>query len=125
MPKRISWAEIKEDKTCIFPLLTDFKKPYGQRELNEWWNKQPFKLQIHGDFGNCELCWKKSDKTLIKNLQRGTRTVKWWQKMEMKYSNTAFRGKKSIDDFVKMSKLPYTHEFNFPNQEEDGCICSF
>jgi 3'-phosphoadenosine 5'-phosphosulfate sulfotransferase (PAPS reductase)/FAD synthetase len=125
MPKRITFAEIKEDKNRIFPLLTDFENVIGNIELNRWWNKQPFKLQIHGDLGNCELCWKKSDKTLLKNIRHGTRSIKWWQKMEEKYGNTAFRSRKSINDLVKMAQLPYTHEFNFPEQEEDSCVCNF
>ena len=24
-------------------------------ELNRWWDEQPFKLDIHGKLGNCEL----------------------------------------------------------------------
>jgi 3'-phosphoadenosine 5'-phosphosulfate sulfotransferase (PAPS reductase)/FAD synthetase len=123
MPKRITWAEIKEDKTRIFPLLTDFEIPYGQRELNKWWSEQPFQLGIHGKFGNCELCWKKSDANLIDNIRFGVRSVEWWQKMEAKYGNTSFRGNKSIDDLVAMSKLPFTPEFEF--KDEDGCVCGF
>ena len=126
MPKRITLAEAKIDTTRIFPLLTDFDVIIGNLELNKWWDNQPFKLEIHGKYGNCELCWKKSDNHLVDNLRFGTRSVEWWQKMEKQYGNTAFRGRKSIDDLVKMSKLPFTHEFNFPEQEEDdNCVCSF
>lgn len=123
MPKRISWAEIKEDKTRIFPLLTDFEIPYGQRELNKWWSEQPFQLGIHGKFGNCELCWKKSDANLVDNIRFGVRSVEWWEKMEAKYGNTSFRSGKSIDDLVAMSKLPFTPEIKFT--DEDGCVCNF
>lgn len=124
MPKRISLAEIKEDKKRIFPLLTDFEEPIGQIQLNKWWDKQPFKLEIHGKYGNCELCWKKSDKTLIENIKFGTRSIDWWRKMEQKYGNTSFRGNKSIDDLVKLAQLPTTMEIDF-TQEDDACVCSF
>lgn len=122
MPKRISWAEIKEDKTRIFPLLTDFERPYGQRELNEWWVKQLFQLGIHGKFGNCELCWKKSTPNLVDNIRFGVRSVEWWRNMEAKYGNTSFRNNKSIDDLVALSKLPYTIKMNF---DDDKCVCNF
>ena len=124
MPKRITFAEAKEDKTRIFPLLTDFEMPIGNLDLNRWWNLQPFKLGIHGKYGNCELCWKKSIPNLVENLRFGTRSVEWWQKMEEEYGNTAFRERKSIDDLVRMSKQPFTPEIDF-NTEKDGCICSF
>src|SRR5690625_4773363 len=74
MPRRITFAEAKIDKTRIFPLLTDFYVPIDNLELNRWWNKQPFKLGIHGKLGHCELCWKKSDKTLVDNIRYGTRS---------------------------------------------------
>lgn len=125
MPKRITFAEAKEDESRIFPLLTDFKTVIGNSELNQWWDKQAFKLSIHGNLGNCELCWKKGDDALLQNLRYGTRSVEWWRKMEAKYGNTSFRGNKSIDDLVKMAELPYTHEFNFPVEENDSCVCSF
>jgi 3'-phosphoadenosine 5'-phosphosulfate sulfotransferase (PAPS reductase)/FAD synthetase len=123
MPKRISWAEIKEDKKRIYPLLTDFNEPIGQLELNSFWAKENFKLNLHGKFGNCELCWKKSDHTIIENIRHGTRFVKWYEEQENLYQNTSFRGKKSINYFVEQSKQPYTHEINF--ETEDKCICNF
>ncbi|MDY3516113.1 phosphoadenosine phosphosulfate reductase [Riemerella anatipestifer] len=122
MPKRISWAEIKTDRTRIFPLLTDFQFPIGQMELNKFWDSQPFKLEIHNKFGNCELCWKKSETNLIDVIRNGTRFIDWYRKMEGKYGNTSFRGHKSIDDLVELSKLPFTGELNF---EENKCVCNF
>lgn len=126
MPRRISWAEIKEDKNRIFPLITDFDYPNGQRDLNKWWAKESFKLTIHGKLGNCEDCWKKSDANLIDNIRYGTRFIDWNRRMEQEYGNTSFRGNKSIDDLVKMAEMPYTHEFDFEEkQEDDNCVCSF
>lgn len=124
MPKRITFAEIKEDKKRIFPLLTDFESPVGQLYLNDWWDKQPFKLGIHGKFGNCELCWKKSDANLIDVIRNGTRFIDWYKEHEEKYGNTSFRGRKSIMDLVKLAEQPFTPEIDF-NQENDNCVCSF
>ena len=124
MPKRISWPEIKEDKTRLFPLLTDFEQPISQSDLNKWWAKQPFKLEIHGKFGNCELCWKKSDNNLIDSIRYGASSIEWWQKMEKQYNNTSFRGQKSINDLVKLASQPFTPEINF-GQENYNCVCSF
>lgn len=124
MPRRITFAEAKIDKTRIFPLLTDFYVPIDNLELNRWWNKQPFKLGIHGKLGNCELCWKKSKNTLIDNIRYGTRTIEWWQNMENQYNNTAYRGRLSINDLVKLAEQPFTPEIQFPI-EDDSCVCSF
>jgi cellobiose-specific phosphotransferase system component IIB len=124
MPKRITFAEIKEDKKRIFPLLTDFESPIGQHELNKWWDEQPFKLGIHGKFGNCELCWKKSDSNLVDVIRYGTRFIEWWDNHEKQYGNTSFRGKKSINDLVKMASSNFTPEINF-GYDDYNCVCNF
>jgi Phosphoadenosine phosphosulfate reductase family len=126
MPKRINLAEIKLDKKRIFPLLTDFNTPISQIDLNKWWDKQKFKLSIHNKFGNCELCWKKSNNNLIENIRYGTRFIEWYKEQEKNYGNTSFRGKKSINYFVKISKMAYTPELNFNNDNDnDNCVCNF
>ena len=122
MPKRISWPEIKAEDKRIYPLLTDFEKPIGQRELTEWWQTQPFELGIHSKLGNCELCWKKSDRNIVETIQYGTRFVDWWAKHEQTYGHTSFRGNKSIHDYVKMAQQGKPMEFDF-DQEDFNCMC--
>lgn len=125
MPKRITFTEIKEQKQKIFPLLTDFKTPVSQLDLNKYWKQQPFKLELHGKYGNCELCWKKSDNNLIENIIFGTRFIDWFKNEELKYNSISFRGYKSIDDLVKLSKLPRTLEMELYTEDDFSCICSF
>jgi len=123
MPKRITWAEIKEDEKRIFPLLTDFERPIGLPELQKFWDAQPFKLRINSKMGNCELCWKKSDRNLVQVIRYGTRFVDWFAEMEKKYNNTAFRNNKSIHEYVDMAKQGFEPEIDF-GQEDYNCVCS-
>jgi len=125
MPKRISWAEIKEQKQKIFPLLTDFETPISQLDLNKLWKKEKFKLELHGKFGNCELCWKKSDNNLIENIIFGTRFIDWFKNEEEKYNSVSFRGHKSITDLVKLSELPRTIKLELETEDDFNCVCSF
>lgn len=125
MPKRISWAEIKEQKQKIFPLLTDFETPISQLDLNKLWKKEKFKLELHGKFGNCELCWKKSDNNLIENIIFGTRFIDWFKNEEEKYNSVSFRGHKSIKDLVKLSELPRTIKLELETEDDFNCVCSF
>lgn len=123
MPKRISFAEINADKKRIFPLLTDFSPIIGKRLLAEFWAKQPFKLQIDSSLGNCELCWKKGDKSLVESIKAGSRFIDWHIQNEEKYGNTSFRGNRSIKDLMKLAQTNATIEMDF--NHEDGCVCSF
>ncbi|WP_130736895.1 phosphoadenosine phosphosulfate reductase [Flavobacterium sp. J27] len=124
MPKRITLAELKEDKNRIAPNITDFETPIGQNELNLFFEQEPFKLHLHSSLGNCELCWKKSDKTLIESIQYGTRFIDWHRDEETKYGNRFFRENKSIDDLVALAEsgiqLNLLNEFN-----GDRCVCNF
>ena len=124
MPRRISWAEIREDETRIYPLITDFQNPISQFDLNVWWDKQPFKLGIHGKFGNCELCWKKSDNNLSDNIRFGSRFITYQKQLEIQYNSTSFRNHKSIDDLVKLAQQPFTQEIEFES-EYFKCVCNF
>lgn len=125
MPRRITWMEIQmQEGVRIYPLITDFQNPISQFDLNIWWDKQPFQLEIHGKYGNCDLCWKKSEVNLLANIRYGTPHIDWWRKMEKKYGNTSFRKHLSIDDLVRMAAEPFTHELDF-EEEDFKCVCNF
>lgn len=123
MPKRITLAELKADKSRIAPLLTDFDTPISQLHLNVFFDKEPFKLQIHSKLGNCELCWKKSDKNLIESIQYGTRFIDWHRNQELKYGDMFFRNNLSIDDLVKMAESGT--QLSMFEDAGDKCVCNF
>jgi len=123
MPKRVTLYELKEDKKRIATLLTDFEQPIGQRELNIFFENEPFKLEIHSKLGNCELCWKKSEKNLIESIQFGTRFIDWHKQHEEKYGNMFFRNNLSITDLVKMAESGT--QTNIFDDVDDSCVCSF
>jgi len=123
MPKRITLVELKHDKKRIAPLLTDFETPITQGDLNIYFDKEPFKLEIHSKLTNCELCWKKSTNNLIDCIQYGTRFIEWHQKEEQLYGNMFFRDNLSINDIVKLAESgTQTKLFD---DVGDGCICNF
>ena len=128
MPKRITFAEIKEDKKRIYPLITDFDYPIGYNELTSFFEKELFQLMISSKLGNCELCWKKGDKTLYENINYSSRTIDWWRKMENETGTTSFRDNRSIDDLIREAKeqLIQTNPFDeFKEDDEDRCVCAF
>jgi hypothetical protein len=124
MPKRITFAELREDKKRIAPLLIDFNQPISQLDLNVFFDSEPFKLQIHSKLGNCELCWKKSDKNLIESIQYGTRFIDWHKNQEEKYGNMFFRNNLSIEDLVRMAESGTQLEM-FDDSGGDKCVCNF
>lgn len=124
MPKRITLLELSMDSKKICPLLTDFTQPLGNLDLNDFFSKQPFKLELHSKYGNCELCWKKDTKLLLESIQLSTKFVSWHQQKEKEYGNMFFRNNKSIDYLVQLSKNN-TQAVLFDDEAFDGCVCEF
>lgn len=45
-------------RRIVYPLIEWL--PTTKPEVNDWWRRQPFRLQLKGYQGNCKWCWKKS-----------------------------------------------------------------
>lgn len=45
-----------------FPMIDWF--PMTKEDVNDFWEEQPFNLELEAHMGNCATCWKKSDKKL-------------------------------------------------------------
>jgi len=46
----------------VFPMCDWF--PMTKEDVNDFWEDQPFNLELEAHMGNCATCWKKSDKKL-------------------------------------------------------------
>lgn len=106
----------------IYPLITMI--PSMKSDINKFWSKQSFDLGIKSYEGNCDLCWKKSEKKLLTLLREKPELADWWIKMEDEYENFIpgfrkgngnqkipvrfFRDNKSIKELIAKSKLPFS-----------------
>lgn len=103
-----------------YPLISSKHWEYVEMtkpEVIDWWKQQHFDLDIHDDEGNCDNCWKKNTRLLIRNYVRNPDSFNWWSKMENKYGEfnprqthlkppfNFYRGNKSTQDIAAMSKL--------------------
>jgi hypothetical protein len=134
---RINWEAAKKNK-WIYPLATDY--PIGKQFIREWWDKQDFDLGLMDYQGNCDFCWKKSDRKLITMIRDGF-DISWWVRQEIKYGNgeyTFFRNNKSATDLIELSEdkliksVKDEHEINkkqcslFSSLDIEGkCFCNF
>lgn len=96
----------------IYPLVTDC--PMTKPQINKWWSRQPFRLQLKGYEGNCKWCWKKS---MRKHLTLINEHPDWYdfpERMENKYGlagynvdgtkRVFFRNNQSTKDLRLMAK---------------------
>lgn len=77
-----NWEKLR----IIYPLI-QFQLMTKQR-INEFWEKQPFRLNLKGYEGNCSWCWKKSLRKHLTLISENPDLYNFPEKMEEKYSYT-------------------------------------
>lgn len=88
-PSRLDWNKKKREKILYFAELFHVVKS----DVNLFWSKQPFDLELKSFEGNCDLCYKKSKRKLLTILKQHPEFANWWKEMEDKYSEFDPRGK--------------------------------
>lgn len=138
----------KEHKkyNLIYPLISDFL--ITKEDVNAFWERMPFRLELKSYEGNCDYCFKKSDRKLftLRSEEEEGHRLSWWANMEHTYGNfvpktrshsnppyTFFRLNKSSKDierlaleggFKKAEDDRYRVDFTYIDQELDisnGC----
>ena len=118
---RLEWKKAKKER-LIYPLATIHR--VFTSDINLFWSKMPFDLELKSYEGNCDLCWKKSERKLLTLLFENPQIGDWWQKMEQQFETFVpdsrkhnleikppfrfYRGNKSIADLLAKSKTPFT-----------------
>jgi hypothetical protein len=78
---RISPNHKKE--RIIYPLISMF--PTKREDVNAFWLKQKFTLNLKSYQGNCDCCYKKSLRKLLTIAHETPELFEWWANMEEKY----------------------------------------
>lgn len=133
---RINRAEALA-RDWIYPLTDDVRA--SRRSINDWWAVQPFTLELDEDQGNCDRCWKKSDRKLVKLIRQEPERLDWWELMETKYGRVRterrpeavadavfYRGGRSAKDMRRLAERVGSGLFDEArlNETETPCLCS-
>jgi len=110
----------------IYPLISNI--PTKKNGINKFWRDMPFDLNLKTYEGNCDICFKKSDRKIMTLLKENPYLSEWWLQMEEKYNTyipigrqketlkppiNFFRQNRSLKVLIEMSKL----EFNLAKDE--------
>jgi 3'-phosphoadenosine 5'-phosphosulfate sulfotransferase (PAPS reductase)/FAD synthetase len=78
--KQIERNEKGADRfTAIMPLA---KAKVREADVLAWWAQQPFNLQLRGYEGNCDLCFLKAERTLLRLVRDNPGMSDWWAEQE-------------------------------------------
>lgn len=108
-------SEKAAENRLFYPLVSMW--PTTKADVNSFWSRMPFDLKLKPYEGNCDLCFKKSDRKLIQILQDDPSRADWWNEMELKYGgfvpesqvnrperSTFYRGHRTAADLLKKAK---------------------
>lgn len=77
----------------LYPLIDMF--PMDKQDINDWWEEQPFTLNLLEHQGNCKWCWKKSDAKLLRLIAETPEIFDFPRRMEQEhgFSGAPYYGK--------------------------------
>lgn len=91
------------EKGIIYPLISRF--PHTKPKVNEFWARQPFRLNLKGYQGNCKWCWKKSLRKHLTIINETPEAYDFPERMEREHSTAGgnqphkfFRGNRTVAD---------------------------
>jgi 3'-phosphoadenosine 5'-phosphosulfate sulfotransferase (PAPS reductase)/FAD synthetase len=101
-PKRFNTPDkIESAKNKNHTYFFVHEQPTNKLQVNSWWAKQSFNLNLKDHEGNCDLCYKKSENKLMAIVGCCPDKAKWWEEMENKYKNF------SPESRLENAKPPY------------------
>jgi hypothetical protein len=93
-------------RRLIYPLVTDI--PTTKKQVNSWWERQSFRLQLKGYEGNCAWCWKKTFRKHMALLTDDSTLYDFPERMEREHGMVGPEFKKRAignnpieDDYVR------------------------
>lgn len=122
-------------KKFIYPLITDYR--VSSLFIRKFWENQCFDLDLKDYEGNCDMCWKKSQRKLLTLIVENPKLLDWWNEQEIKDNEyTFFRNNQSALDLIEESKRPFrkaidslelhnmnNYMFDSYLDQEESCFC--
>lgn len=116
-------TNVDKYETPHFPLVTD---KVTKRDVDSFWDRQPFRLEIPNYMGNCKFCFLKRYWKRIRVAQEDPSAIEWAARQEEVFKNKCsgagafFRDNQSYAGVIADSKHP---EFDL-GDEDVPCSCS-
>lgn len=115
-------------RKIIYPLV---KWGIRKEDVRAFWDQQPFDLKLPEHLGNCTWCWKKSMRKHLTLARDYPEIFEFPRRMEQLYPHAGpgktgepkrfFRGKRTTDDLIAMSREPFDKFVDPTFDLNDGC----
>lgn len=99
----------------VYPMVKPF--PHRKIDVNEFWSRHPWRLDLKGYQGNCRWCWKKSLRKHLTIMAETPDAYDFPERMEAAYPKTGanprgeekyfFRGRLRVADIRRLASEPF------------------
>lgn len=113
------------EKRLIYPMIAPW--PHRKADVNAFWDRQLFRLELKGYQGNCKWCWKKSLRKHLTIMAETPEAFDFPERMEALYPMTGanprnevkrfFRQRLTVADIRRLAA-----EGNFEPAEDDARV---
>jgi len=117
-------ANIDRYEMPQFPLCDDGTT---KCDVDSFWDKHDFKLNIPNHMGNCDLCFLKAKRKLVLAAKMDNKAAEWWRLWEEKFASKTygdgafFNKSRSYASIIEEAKMPEL----FDEIDEDvACSCA-
>ena len=126
------WAKRMNDPDTLLPLVM---ARVSKKDVQEFWAKQNFRLDIPSWKGNCDLCFLKGKTNLVHTLRNEPELADWWLAQEAKGREwskdrlekpeiAAFSKRHSFDELLVESRQPQMFDVvNLEDEPAPDCWC--
>ena len=118
------WKKPVKGERLLFPL---YEARINRDHVMQFWNEQSFDLQLQPHEGNCDGCFLKGKRTLIRTFEDNPNLADWWTEQEDKLGAT-FRNDVHSYRELKMiatgQQLPGEFDFGPVDHSVDGRGCA-
>lgn len=112
---RMSFSALEQGQ-LTYPLIKWTQTT--KAEVRHWWKEQSFDLEIDEHEGNCQACWKKSDRKLFTIARHNPERFEAFDRLEEKYKDLVidgqnrvggvfFRKYRNSKDIIAISRQPF------------------
>lgn len=118
---KLSGPNREKDEDTVAPLAL---AGVTRGDVVAWWDRQSFRLELDPDAGNCDLCFLKGKKTLMRLMRENPEWADWW--VEMEDGGGRFRNDRPT--YRKMLQMVNEQPELFPPDDADllsvSCHCT-
>lgn len=122
-PQRVAKLKASIREQCEDAVAPLAKAGVTRGDVNAWWDRQPFQLDLLPHEGNCDLCFLKGKGLILEILQRKPELADWWIRMEERGGR--FRNDRpSYENLQTLAQRPTLFDDFEPDELSIACHCS-